>query len=503
MTISLPRVFIGSSSESLHLALAVQSNLEPVAEVRIWNQDLFQTGNSALEDLLKLVKEFDYAVFIWSSDDAILSRGSNYFTARDNVILEAGMFYSALGKERVFLILPSAEKPKVPSDLAGINHLFFREPTDGNYRAALGTVSRNIQVRINEFGMFGSSLSNSDNKKENREQAPKMFKNVRDAWTTMKADCHEAAAIAIFGIRGLSAFGTDQSLVSFAEIEKFINLRKLRIILLSEDSRWLNHGFIQLRAYESIEIFKKELKASHDIIESAMAKLAKRLNTAKSGIKYTLGEPKFGMVITDKVAYVNTYAEHSALQVVDLPICRFEKVKGSLYGAFKRYFDDLWHNNSVPGQFQREYIDLEVSAGGIVMCEYQNKKFIALLRRHDGYWVLPKGHRMYIDNNLEETALREVSEETGLSRSDIYIDKPLGYYTYDEMAEQLNTTKVIHLYLMRCTKGIQPPLNSPDFFEAKWWDIAQSLPEMLYSYQKSYLHEVIEAEILSKGSSTN
>ena len=81
-------------------------------------------------------------------------------------------------------------------------------------------------------------------------------------------------------------------------------------------------------------------------------------------------------------------------KVVDLPIYRIEKEPGSLYGAFKRHFDDLWHNDSVAGAFQRAHIDPETSAGAIVVCAYGGRKFITLLKRHDGYWVVPKGHRM-------------------------------------------------------------------------------------------------------------
>jgi 8-oxo-dGTP pyrophosphatase MutT (NUDIX family) len=322
-----------------------------------------------------------------------------------------------------------------------------------------------------------------------------LYKNVREAWRAMKSDCQAAETISIVGIRGLSAFGTDQSLVSLAEMEEYRHLRKLRVILLSEESRWLNPGYVQLRAYESIDVFKKELKASHDIIESAMAKLGKKFGTTKSGVRYYLGEPKFGMVITDKAAYINSYAEPPSTQVVDLPIYRFGKLPGSLYAAFKRHFDDLWHNQSEPGRYQKEHIDLETSAGGIVLADDENQKYVALLRRHDGYLVLPKGHRMLTDNSLEETARREVIEETGLKAEDFFIEKALGYYTYDEMAERFNTTKVNHLFLMRCRKNARPALATPEFAEARWWNINVPLPEMLYTYQKSYLHEVISAEL--------
>jgi 8-oxo-dGTP pyrophosphatase MutT (NUDIX family) len=490
---NLPRVFIGSSSESLHLAQAIQSNLDYMSEVRIWNQDLFQTGNSTLEDLLHLANQFDYAIFLWSSDDTLISRGERYLTPRDNVVFEAGMFYSSLGKDRVFILMPMSDKPKVLSDLAGINHLFFREPSDKNYRAALGPVSRAIQERIVSLGLRQGATT-----KDRSTRPPTIFANVREAWTSMKTDCYEAETIAILANRGLGALGTDQSLISLAEADRFTSLRKIRIILLSEHSRWLHAGFLQLRAYESIDVFKKELQACHEIMESALGTFSKKLGTTKSGIRYHLGEPKFSLVLTDKVAYSFSYAEPSSIQVVDLPIYRFEKTRGSLYGAFKRHFDDIWHNRSVPGKFQRENIDLETSAGGIVLGEENGRKYVALLRRHDGYWVLPKGHRLLIDANLEETAVREASEETGLNRKEYYVEKLLGYYSYDEIAESFNVTKVVHLFLMRCAGQVLPALQPPEHAEAKWWDITSQLPPMLHTYQKSYLHEVIEAELSDK-----
>jgi len=491
---SLPRLFVGSSSESLHLAEAIQANLEKVADVRLWNQDLFRVGNSTLEDLLRLISDFDYAAFVWSADDSVMSRGASYLTPRDNVILEAGMFYGGLGRDRVFLLVPQLEKPKVPSDLLGISHLFFRQPTDSNYRAALGPACKNIEQRMNKAGLR-RKYQGRGQQGDATERGSTLFANVREAWAAMKKDCHEAETIAIVGIRGLGAFGTDQSLVSLAELDQFVKLRKLRIILLGDESRWLTAGFVQLRAYESIEIFKKELRASHEIIESALPRLGRRLGSTKSGVRYHLGEPHFGIVMTDKAAYVNTYAEPPGVQVVDLPIYRFARTRASLYGAFKRYFDDLWHNDSVPGAFQKKHIDLETSAGGIVVAEHEGRKYTALLRRHDGCWVLPKGHRMMNDENLEETALREVSEETGLSRLSLSIDGLLGYYSYDETAERLKTHKVVHLYLMRCAaKGVLPTLKSSDFAGAEWWEITRDLPEMLYTYQKSYLHEVRESE---------
>ena len=50
-----------------------------------------------------------------------------------------------------------------------------------------------------------------------------------------------------------------------------------------------------------------------------------------------------------------------------------------------------------------------ICAGGVVL---RGEKFLAM-KRFNGVWLLPKGH---VDpgETLEETAVREVAEETGL-----------------------------------------------------------------------------------------
>src|SRR5690242_16949696 len=94
-----PRVFIGSSSESLAVARGLKANLETTAEVRIWDEGLFTPGNYTLEDLLTFTTSFDFAIFVFGADDSVVSRGLQLAGPRDNVILEAGMFYSTLGRE--------------------------------------------------------------------------------------------------------------------------------------------------------------------------------------------------------------------------------------------------------------------------------------------------------------------------------------------------------------------------------------------------------------------
>jgi hypothetical protein len=135
------RVFIGSSREALIVALGVKAVLESFAEVRIWNEDLFRPGQYTLDELLHFTTDFDFAVFVWSGDDEGVIRGQSFFMPRDNVVLEAGIFYGALGKDRVFLIAPREPKLKTPTDLLGLSLSFYERPSDENYRSAVQTAT--------------------------------------------------------------------------------------------------------------------------------------------------------------------------------------------------------------------------------------------------------------------------------------------------------------------------------------------------------------------------
>ncbi len=416
-----------------------------------------------------------------------------------NVLYELGVRHSISKRT----IIVSQNAVHIPSDLSGYWSIIY-----GIRPAQLSEFRRDIRRIIEEIEKNPDKSDSpiSDHLEQQKLQIDRpvivnetmtVFNNLKDATNLMQTDCRKAETVVMLANRGLTFFGTDDSIISLANIRSFRRLRKLRVILLSPDSRWLSEGFIQLRSYESLDVFKKELQASHIIVESAMRRLCRtRLKSTKSGVRYYFDEPHFRMLLTNEVGYISSYAEDPIIQARDLPVYRVVKNEGSLYEAFKRYFNDLWHNNSKAGLYQQEYIDLETSAGGIVIAKENNAKYIALLRRSDGYWVLPKGHKMISDVELEATALREVSEETGIGIDNLCIERHLGHYSYDETVETPDNPRIVHLYLIRCMSDRLPELKAPDHDEAAWWSIDKSLPEMLYAYQRSYLCEVIAEETI-------
>lgn len=75
MTGLRPAVFIGSSSEGLETAQAIQVLLDRSCEPEIWSQGTFGLGSGTLESLVLTLDRFDFAVLVVSPDDTAVSRG--------------------------------------------------------------------------------------------------------------------------------------------------------------------------------------------------------------------------------------------------------------------------------------------------------------------------------------------------------------------------------------------------------------------------------------------
>jgi len=162
--ISKPKLFIGSSTESLPIAQVLQTHLHRDVDVRLWNQGIFGLSDYALYALLSAATEFDFAVFVFAADDTVKSRGKRYLVARDNVVLELGLFVSRLGRNRTFVTLQRTKEPlQLPSDLHGITVAQFDWPADQEFdlnqlQAALGPAAMQIQLAIQKAGTTEEAL---------------------------------------------------------------------------------------------------------------------------------------------------------------------------------------------------------------------------------------------------------------------------------------------------------------------------------------------------------
>lgn len=158
-----PKMFIGSSSEGLAIAEALQRGLDQHAQVVLWNQGVFTLGHATLETLVRVAHEHDFAVLVLTADDLVTSRKQRRNAPRDNLLLELGLFLGALGRERTFAVYNRTQNLKLPTDLAGISLVDFAPHDDGNLESALGAACGAIKTVISKLGrraqaQVGSSL---------------------------------------------------------------------------------------------------------------------------------------------------------------------------------------------------------------------------------------------------------------------------------------------------------------------------------------------------------
>ena len=116
-----PTMFVGSSTESLDVAYAVQANLDRDAECVVWNQNVFRPTAPYLDSLVQATDDYDFACFICGPDDVMKIGAVEAHAPRDNVIFELGLFIGAVGRDSCFVVHPRGGGAfHLPSDILGI-----------------------------------------------------------------------------------------------------------------------------------------------------------------------------------------------------------------------------------------------------------------------------------------------------------------------------------------------------------------------------------------------
>jgi len=126
-----PRIFLGSSAQQEKLLQALTRGLADIADVDAWTT-VFNPGVSALNRLVELTREVDFAAFVFAQDDwttkgASPEAASGQASPRDNVVFEAGLFGGALGIRRTFIL--HANGAKLPTDLLGLTTIRYDPDT--------------------------------------------------------------------------------------------------------------------------------------------------------------------------------------------------------------------------------------------------------------------------------------------------------------------------------------------------------------------------------------
>ena len=93
----------------------------------------------------------------------------------------------------------------------------------------------------------------------------------------------------------------------------------------------------------------------------------------------------------------------------------------------------------------------------------------------DDTWTLPKGTPA-LGETVEETALREVREETGIEAR---IVDDLGSIQYSFARRGVRFNKEVRHFLMEATGG-DVKLHDAEYDEARWFGLAEALQRMAY-----------------------
>lgn len=164
-------VFVGSSNFSRSICEKITNALRDEGyEVRPWyERDQFPVGDNTFDSLAKVSRHCDIAVLVFGEDDFVTERNrsgrrksSEEVKARDNVVLEYGLFAGALGKGRVICV--QVDSSVLPRDLDGLTRVRwkkkeFESSTEKTVSAVAEILGASAAVHLNSFPVFLSTTA--------------------------------------------------------------------------------------------------------------------------------------------------------------------------------------------------------------------------------------------------------------------------------------------------------------------------------------------------------
>jgi 8-oxo-dGTP pyrophosphatase MutT (NUDIX family) len=133
----------------------------------------------------------------------------------------------------------------------------------------------------------------------------------------------------------------------------------------------------------------------------------------------------------------------------------------------------------------------EVSAGGVVYRREGDDLEVLLAarrtRRGDLAWGLAKGG-IELDESIEDAAVREVREETGI---DAEIEDSLGETRYFYVWDDVRVRKVVHFFLMRAVGGDTND-HDDEMEDVRWFPLERALKRAAYKGEREVLARAAE-----------
>ncbi len=132
----------------------------------------------------------------------------------------------------------------------------------------------------------------------------------------------------------------------------------------------------------------------------------------------------------------------------------------------------------------------QFAAGGVVIKKERGIPKILLIKDSYGHWTWPKGH-MEKKETLEETALREIAEETGQKKTEIV--KKIGEQKYIFTLRGKKISKIVYIFLIKAQAREKLVVQASEIEKAKWFRAEEALEKIEYKGSRALLKKGIEA----------
>lgn len=153
------------------------------------------------------------------------------------------------------------------------------------------------------------------------------------------------------------------------------------------------------------------------------------------------------------------------------------------------------------GSGTRKLVKRARSAGGVVFRREDGRALVLLLQHTSGKWMLPKG-TIEEGETPEGVALREVREETGISRVRVVADLGMEHYHFYWKSENTYYDKTVHYFLLEFLGGEEPrPQAEEGFVACEWVPVDEAITRIKYKETREVVRRA--QEYLSGGSNAS
>lgn len=128
----------------------------------------------------------------------------------------------------------------------------------------------------------------------------------------------------------------------------------------------------------------------------------------------------------------------------------------------------------------------EKSCGVVVFHQKEEQMKVLLVHHKKGHWGIPKGH-IEKKEKEEETAIREVLEETGITVALLE-----GFREVIHYCPSKNVEKDVVFFIGKATKE-EIKVQEEELTEVLWVDMEKSLDRITHQKEKEVMKKAIEA----------